>query len=196
MKTHARFASVLLLVLLAGSCAPKEKRSESAEPPASPLQGRLLTQWMIGLANRQPSPGATMAKTLGYGALGVSLAENGMGWYEVADVDSNGTQEKIGFMWDAKNKVMYAYTEDPVTLSDGTIANKGLLITQFGEGNTRGRAEGSGWYAYALERDTTATGTRGSLYGCTFDKTGAILECGTGTFERDGVDFKISARPQ
>src|SRR5580765_692225 len=30
MKTHARFAAVLLLVLLAGACAPKEKRSESA----------------------------------------------------------------------------------------------------------------------------------------------------------------------
>jgi hypothetical protein len=178
-------------VLLAGACAPKEKRSESAEPPASPLQGKLLKQWMIGLANRQPSPGATMARTLGYGALGVSLQENGIGWYEIADVDSNGTQEKIGFMWDAKNKVMYAYTQDPVTLSDGTLADKGLLISQFGDGNTRGRVHGSGWYAYALQRDSTSDGSKGIIHGCTFDNTGAILECGIGKFERDGVDFKI-----
>jgi hypothetical protein len=137
-----------------------------------------------------------LARTLGYGALGVTLQENGQGWYEIADVDSNGTEEKIGFMWDTQNRVMYAYTQDPITFSDGTIADKGALITQFGEGNTLGRAVGSGWYAYALSADTTATGAAGNLYGCTFDHTGMILECGTGTYERVGTEFKISVTPQ
>jgi hypothetical protein len=200
MRNFQRYAVVLLVALLAGSCAKKAEQSASSEvntePESSPLQGKLLKTWLIGLANRQPSPGATMAKTLGTGALNVTLSEGGQSWYSVADVDSNGTEEKIGFMWNAKDKIMYAYTQDPVTLSDGTVADKGVLITQFGEGNTRNRAAGSGWYAYALESDTTATGASGTVYGCTFDQTGVILDCGTGTFERDGGDIKILHTPQ
>jgi hypothetical protein len=157
----------------------------------------LLKQWMIGLANRRPGLGATKANTLGGGALGVTTSGDATSWYENADLDSNGTQEKIGFMWDGANKVMYAYTHDPVTLSDGTIADEGLLVTQFGAGNAKGKPEGSGWYAYAVERDTTAEGrVSGKLFGCTFDSVGNELQCGEGTFNRDGNDFQIKVQPQ
>jgi len=95
-------------------------------------------------------------------------------------------------MWDATNKVMYAYTHDPVTLDDGAIADKGLVVGQFGEGNTANRPLGSGFWAYAVSRDTTSyREVEGGLYGCRFDGTGEETECGPGTWSRVNNDFSI-----
>ena len=48
---------------------------------------------------------------------------------------------------------------------------KGLLVAQFGEGNTANRPLGSGFWAYATSRDTTSyREVEGTLYGCRFDK--------------------------
>lgn len=199
MNRSMRTALLSLLAVIAVSCAPKsEKASQTAatESAAPKVETRLLKKWMIGLANRRPGLGATKVNTLGMGALGITTSGDATSWYEMVDVDSSGRQEKIGFMWDGASKIMYAYTKDPVTLADGTVADKGLLVTQFGANNTKGKPEGSGWYAYATERDSTAAGVAGKLHGCTFDAAGNILQCGEGTFDRKGNEFNISVKPQ
>ena len=95
-------------------------------------------------------------------------------------------------MWDATHKIMYAYTLDPVAINDSTTADKGLLVAQFGSGNTQGKEIGSGFWAYALERDTSATGTTsGKLYGCRYNKYGEVTECGPATWSRTGNDFQL-----
>jgi hypothetical protein len=199
MNRSMRAALLSLLAVIAVSCAPKsEKASQTAatESAAPKVETRLLKKWMIGLANRRPGLGATKVNTLGMGALGITTSGDATSWYEMVDVDSSGRQEKIGFMWDGASKIMYAYTKDPVTLADGTVADKGLLVTQFGANNTKGKPEGSGWYAYATERDSSVAGIAGKLYGCTFDAAGNILQCGEGTFDRKGDEFNISVKPQ
>jgi hypothetical protein len=113
------------------------------------------------------------------------------------DIDSSGTPEKVNFLWDATNKVMYAFTQDPVALEGGSMADKGLLIAQYGEANTAKREMGSGVWVYATERDTTATGeVRGKLFGCRFDKDGNTTECGTGDWSRTTNDFIIESAVQ
>ncbi|MFI5372442.1 MAG: hypothetical protein ACHQ52_12860 [Candidatus Eisenbacteria bacterium] len=199
MKRCLRYVLPPILLLIVVSCAPKgEKAGQASNPPSTQprVAERMLKRWMIGLTNRHPGSGATHPTDFGSGALGVTVSKDATMWYETADVDSNGKQELIGFMWDAPSKVMYAYTHDPVTLSDGTVADKGLLVAQFGDGNTKGKPVGSGWYAYTVERDSTAGKVGGKMFGCTFDAAGNEVECGEGTFDRSGNELKIAVKPQ
>ena len=198
MKKYVALALFALVALVAASCGKKAEQASTPPLAETPrVEARLLKQWLVGLSNRRPGLDAKMMNHLGDGALGVNVTGEASAWYEKADIDSNGTEETVSFMWDATNKVLYAYTQDPITVSDGTVADKGLLVTTFGQNNTRGRDMGSGWWAYALTRDTTTTGTvEGTLYGCRFDNTGTVIECGNGTFARDQNDFTIEAKPQ
>ena len=198
MKTYRLFSALALVALIAASCGKRADQSSgpTAQPTAQSsmprVEARLLKQWLIGLTNRRPGLDATKANTLGGGALGVNVVGDATSWYEMVDIDSSGTKEKVGFMWDGTNKVMYAYTRDPVTLSDGSMADKGLLAAQYGDGNTGHREIGSGFWAYAVERDTSATGEiTGKLFGCRFNKFGDETECGEGEFSRTGNEFSI-----
>ena len=196
MKTLGLFVVLALIVVIIGSCG--RKASESPQPPAAEksmakINSRLVKSWMIGLSNRSPGLDAKRGVALGQGALGVRATPDAVAWFEMVDIDSNGTPEKVGFMWDATSKVMYAYTYDPVTLDDGTMADKGLVVAQFAEGNTMDRPFGSGFWAYATARDTTSyREVEGALFGCRFDKYGEETECGPGTWSRVNNNFTIS----
>jgi hypothetical protein len=199
MRKFLWLACTLILAVVAASCG--QKSEPPAETPSQPVarahvQNRMLKQWMMGLMARRLTMSETKASRLGSGAMEVDLGADGLTWQESADVDSNGTTETVGFLWDDTNKVLYAFTADPITLDDGSVADKGLMVSQFGEGNTKARVAGSGWYAYAIERDTTATGeVHGRLFGCTFDNFGTELECGEGTWERTANEFILEVTP-
>jgi hypothetical protein len=197
MKKYRPFVVLALIAVIIGSCG--RKASESAQTPAAEpvakIDTRLVKGWLIGLTNRRPGLDAKRGVALGQGALGVKATPNAVAWFEMVDIDSNGTPEKVGFMWDATNKVMYAYTHDPVMVDDGVTADKGLLVAQFGEGNTANRPLGSGFWAYATSRDTTSyREVEGTLFGCRFDHAGEETECGPGTWSRVNNDFAISTK--
>jgi len=197
MKKYRLLAVLAVIVVIVGACG--KKSSETAQTPATPAEPtmgkvdpKLVKGWMIGLTNRRPGIGAKSGVALGEGALGINAAPNAVSWFENVDIDSNGTPEKVGFMWDATNKVIYAYTHDAVSLTDGSVADKGLLVGQFGEGNTAGRPQGTGFWLYAVSRDTTDyRETEGGFYGCRFDQTGEETECGPGTWSRVNNNFSV-----
>jgi hypothetical protein len=197
MKKYRMFAVLAIIAVTIASCGRKASESPSAEAPAAEKQiakidSRLVKGWMIGLTNRRPGIDAQRGVALGEGALGLRATPDAVAWYEMIDIDSSGTPEKVGFMWNGNSKVMYAYTRDPVTLNDGTIADKGLVVAQFGEGNTANRPQGSGFWAYATVRDTLGyREEEGTLYGCRFDNFGDETECGPGTWSRVNNDFTI-----
>jgi hypothetical protein len=206
MKRFRLLAMLPFAALIAASCGKNAEQSGGqtsqapmAEAPAAAsmphIENRSVKYWMTGLTSRRPGLDARRGVSLGEGALGVNATPDAAAWFETVDLDSNGTREKVGFMWDATNKVMYAYTHDPVMLEDGTMADKGLLVTQYGEGNTRQRDAGSGFWAYATSRDTSTSGNvSGTLFGCRFDKLGNETECGAGEWSRMDNDFKISSK--
>ena len=199
MKKSRLFVVLALIAVIIGSCGRKTSESPqpAAETPAggqsmAKIDSRLVKSWMIGLTNRRPGLDAKKGVALGEGALGVRATPDAVAWFEMVDIDSNGTAEKVGFMWDATSKVMYAYTHDPVSLDDGTMADKGLVVAQFGEGNTMNRPL-SGFWAYATARDTTSyREVEGTLFGCRFDSSGEETECGPGTWSRVNNNFTIS----
>ena len=197
MKKYRLFVVLALIAVIIVSCGRKASESTpTAEAPAksmAKINPRLAKTWMIGLTNRRPGLDAERGVAPGQGALGVRATPNAVAWFEMVDIDSNGTPEKVGFMWDATIKVMYAYTYDPVTLDDGTMADKGLIVAQYGEGNTENRPFGSGFWAYATARDTTDyREVEGTLFGCRFDGFGDETECGPGTWNRVNNNFTIS----
>ncbi len=198
MKKYRLFVVLAFIAVAIVSCGRKASETPGGETPAAEksmgkIRSTLVKTWMIGLTNRRPGLDAQRGVALGEGALGVRPTADAVSWFEMLDIDSSGSHEKVGFMWDATNKVMYAYTYDPVTLDDGAIADKGLVVAQFGEGNGMNRPYGSGFWAYATTRDTTDyRETEGTLFGCRFDATGEETECGPGTWSRVNNDFKIS----
>ena len=194
MKMYRLCVVLALIAVTIGSCG--RKASESPQTPAAAkISSRLVKSWMIGLVNRSPGLDAKRGVALGQGALGLNATPDAVAWFEMVDIDSNGTPEKVGFMWDGTSKVMYAYTQDPVTLDDGTMADKGLVMAQFADGNTMSRPWGSGFWAYATTRDTTSyREVEGTLFGCRFDHYGVETECGPGTWSRINNDFKISTK--
>ena len=198
MKKYGRFVVLALIAVIVGACSKKASetaQTSATEPVMGKIPTRLVKGWMIGLTNRRPGLDAKRGVVLGEGAMGVKGSADAVAWFEMIDIDSSGTPEKVGFMWDATTKVMYAYTNDPVTLDDGTMADKGLIVGQFGEGNTQNRPLGSGFWAYAVSRDTTSyREVEGGLYGCRFDGTGEETECGAGTWTRVNNDFSIQTK--
>ena len=175
--------------------APTAAQMESGKPRMAKVSTKLVKRWMLGLTLRHPGMDARKGVQMGGGAMGVKATPTAMSWYEKADIDSNGTEEEVGFMWDSDDKVMYAYTLDPVRLDDGTLAKKGLLVGQFAEGNTQKRQQGSGFWAYATTRDTLSYRlVTGSLYGCRFDQYGRMVECGPGKWTRDNNNFTINSK--
>jgi len=196
------FLAVLALAaLMVSSCGKSAQQSsqsaagQQAHATTPRIESRIVKLWMIGLSNRRPGLDARKANTVGGGALDVVVTGQGTSWFEMVDIDSNGTQEKVNFLWDVTNRVMYAFTHDPVKLDDGSMADKGLLVAQYGEGNPEKRPFGSGVWMYATALDTTATGdAAGTLFGCRFDKDGNETECGTGKWSRTNNDFVIETK--
>jgi hypothetical protein len=204
MKKYRLLAVLALIALIIWGCGQKASETAQTTPapaPVEPTMGKidpkLVKGWMIGLMNRRPGIGAKSNVALGEGALGIQASPNAVAWFENVDIDSNGTTEKVGFMWDGTSKVIYAYTHDPVTLTDGSMADKGLLVGQYGEGNTQQRTPATGFWAYAITRDTTDyRETEGALYGCRFDQYGEETECGAGTWSRVNNEFSVKTKVQ
>jgi hypothetical protein len=198
MKKYRLFVVLALIAVTMASCGKKaadSSQAPAAEKAPAKVNPWLVKRWALGLLDRHPGPDAKKDFVLGDSLLGFRATPNALAWFEMVDIDSNGTPEKVGFMWDGINKVVYAYTHDPVTLDDGTTAANGLVVAQFGEGNKMDRPMGSGFWAYATARDTVSyRQVEGSLYGCRFDAAGEETDCGPGTWSRENNNFTVSTR--
>jgi hypothetical protein len=200
MRKSLWLGFALIVSMIAASCAQKSEppAGASSQPVAGArVEERMIKRWMMSLLSRRMNMTETKASRLGSGPMEVDLGVDAMTWEESGDVDSSGTTETIAFLWDEANKVLYAFTRDPIRLADGAMADQGLMVAQFGEGNTKARVPGSGWYAYVTARDTTSAGqVTGNLFGCRFDNQGTELECGTGTWEKTANEFILEVQPQ
>jgi hypothetical protein len=202
MKKSLWLALTLILSMTAASCAqksetPAETPSDTPAMTGARVEDRMLKRWMMGLMSRRENMTQTKATHLGDGPMEVTLPEEMMTWEETADVDSSGTTETVTMLWDETNKVFYAFTRDPIRLAGGSMADQGLMVAQFGEGNTQTRVPGSGWYAYVTSRDTTSAGDiTGTLFGCRFDNNGMEQACGVGRWERNTNEFVLEIESQ
>jgi hypothetical protein len=107
MKNSRLFVVLAVIAVIVASCAKKESESTqtstgetpTAEKSMAKIDPRLVKTWMIGLTNRRPGVDAKRGVALGEGALGVNATPDAVAWFEMVDIDSNGTADKVGFMW-------------------------------------------------------------------------------------------------
>ena len=126
-------------------------------------------------AKQPPPANAAQKSSIGSGSASVMTAntpgDTDSFWIQELDIDGDGTVEQVQLLWDDEDKVLFAYAETDVPCANGGTAVVAVLVGVNGQGNPRGRAAGSGFYAItldAMECDAAAAG----LYGCTFDAAG------------------------
>ncbi len=134
-----------------------------------------------------PPAGAKKTNTIGKGKLAVktdnSAADTDSFWVEELDINGDGEMEETDLLYDDEDKVLYLYAETDFACADGQNDGRGsMLIAINGQGNTRNRPAGSGWYMVELDAGECAAQTA-ALWGCKFDANGNRTACGLAQME-------------
>jgi len=150
---------------------------------------------VMGKATGTASPASATKKTsIGKGSTSVKTAnapdDTDSFWVETVDIDGDGNPETTDLVWDDEDKVLYLYADGDFTCANGGTGNGGLLIAINGEGNSRGRPAGSGWYAVSLDEGECKAKAAG-VYGCKFDAKGNPTACGLATLDEKNDDLLV-----
>ena len=137
---------------------------------------------------------ATKKTSIGKGKTTVNTANSADDtdsfWVETVDIDGDGNPEATDIIWDDEDKVLYLYADGDFTCANGGTGNGGLLIAINGQGNSRGRPAGSGWYAVSLDEGECKARVAG-VYGCKFDAKGTPTACGLATLDEKNDDLLV-----
>src|SRR5258707_776881 len=79
--------------------------------------------------------------------------------------------------WDDEDRVLFVYDDGDFKCKDGGMAEGDLLIGINGQGNSRGRPAGSGFYLVTLDEGECKVDSA-TTYGCKFDAKGNPTTCG------------------
>jgi len=142
-----------------------------------------------------PPAKATKKTSIGKGKAAVSTA-NGSDdtdsfWVEEIDIDGDGTAEATDVVWDDEDKVLFLYAEGEFPCANGGTGTGDMLIAINGQGNSRGRPAGSGWYLVTLDEGECKVKAAGA-YGCKFDAKGNLTACGTAVLDEKNDDVVIT----
>jgi len=174
-------ACVIAAVALAG-CKSSGGSGGSAGP-AKAQPAAIVNPANVQALAKAPKPPANASRQgwIGNGAVTIDTAnapgDTGAVWIEELDIDGDGTVEQTKLLWDAEDKVLFAYALTDVPCASGGQATVALFVGVNAEGNPRGRPEGSGFYAAyfdAWEGGASAAG----LYGAKFDAHGSVTKSG------------------
>jgi hypothetical protein len=92
---------------------------------------------------------------------------------------------------DSDHKVLYLNDQRSFPCINRSTANGKVLIAVYDGGNTLGKPAGSGWYVSELDAGTCGVPKVG-LYGCRFDASGKLTQCGTAAFREVPDDIVIT----
>jgi hypothetical protein len=186
MKT-ARFLTTMAATACLAGAVPAAGQNTGAQPGATPgakatgsgPTAQVNPKQVQARVKTPPPATATQGTSIGKGKAMVKT-DNSTGdtdsiWTERIDIDGDGTVEDTQFLWDDDDKILFAYAETDVPCKGGGQANVAVLVGVNGEGNPRGRAAGSGFYAAEFDALECGAATAG-LYGCRFDAKGNVTE--------------------
>jgi len=147
----------------------------------------------------KPGAGATKKSSIGKGKAAASTA-NAAGdddsfWVEEIDIDGDGTAEATDVLWDDEDKVLFLYAEGEFPCAGGGTGTGDMLIAINGQGNSRGRPAGSGWYLVTLDEGECKAKAAGA-YGCKFDAKGIETACGVATIDEKNDELVIATVSQ
>ena len=196
--SSTKLVSVCVALLLAGTVGACQSGSKKPATTAGAAPAVTVNPSALQAMAKTPPPANAMQRTsLGKGKASVntanSPADTDSYWVGQLDIDGNGTLEETQFLWDDEDKVFYAYAETVAPCANGGTAGVAILAGVNCKGNTRGRPEGSGFYAVyfdAMECGAAAAG----LYGCRFNAAGNVTAWGEALVDAANDEIIIAAR--
>jgi hypothetical protein len=187
-----KITSFVAVLVLAAAPIP----SQAADAVSSPVNVKVSPALVAKANDPKPPANASQKTSIGKGKTTVD-ASNGAGdndsfWVEQIDVDGDGDIEEAALLWDDEDKVLYIYAENAsLVCSDGAPATADLLIAINGEGNSRQRPAGSGFYVVSLDATECKAGVA-EAYGCRFGATGKPIACGVVVIDVKNDDIIIA----
>ncbi len=189
IKGLERLAFVALIGAVAGcQTGGNPTASSSGAPPAA-----TLNPTKIQTRSTQPPPSdAKHRSSIGFGAVSMRTFnhphDGDLSWVEELDIDGDGATERTELLFDDEDGVLFAYAETDVPCRAGGIAVIAVLVGVNVEGNHRGRAAGSGFYAALFEPGECGASVAGT-YGCTFDPAGKTSQWVSMKVDEDNDNF-------
>lgn len=154
--------------------APLIAKVKSIKPPAGAQQ-----KGMIG-------SGQTMLHTTS------TTSDLDSYWSERVDIDGDGNVDDSDWLWDDEARVLYTYDDNSFRCGKGGTGNGQMLVAVYGDGNARGRPEGSGWWVASLDEGECGAKTQ-SMYGCRFNSQGTRTSCGVAMLDDTNDDIVIAS---
>ncbi len=191
-RTMGSVIAGLVLVASAGA----SHAQQAAGAAASPVTVKVPPALMAKANAPKPAANATKQTSIGKGKLKVNTAnspsDDDSFWAEQVDVDGNGDVEDVNLIWDDEDKVLYFSDEnDSITCANGGVVTADLVIGINGQGNSRNRPAGSGFYLVSLDEGECKIQSAG-LYGCKFDANGKVTACGVAVLDEKNDDLLIA----
>lgn len=121
----------------------------------------------------------TQKNSIGKGALTVTTQQPVEFWREQIAFSGRG-MITTDFLYDPNVGVLFGYREDDFKCVNGQPAYGGILEALYTKINHANKPAGSGWYAVELDTGKCAANKSG-VYGCRFDASGNVAECGAAT---------------
>jgi hypothetical protein len=178
------------LVTLAGAVSYRA----AAAQPGDPIGVIVMPGAVAKRAMMAPSPNSTKTTSAGKNNLEVSIAHGmttrDLEWTEPLDIDGDGEVEETTLVWDAADRVLYAFSRGTFRCQSGPTAVVDLLVAANGPDNRRNRPVGSGFWVADLGKDECGAESAG-LWGCKFDGGGDATECGAGRIDAKNDDLII-----
>jgi hypothetical protein len=184
--------------------AKKEEPKPAAKPAPSVPDVKVI-QAIIDLATAgKPGPNAKKVapapEVIGKGKTSITVKAKGGGvpysfWTDSIDVTGSGNVVEADVAWNNKDKVLLIGKDRTFTCKNGGTADGAFLMVVYGKDNTLKKPTGAGFWVADLDAGECAVEAAG-LYGCKFDPTGAMSDCGGAAIQEVPViDVVITPLP-
>ena len=145
---------------------------------------------VVKKASTPPAPGGKSATVAGKHKVKMSTTPSASYWLEQVDIDGDGDVEDSNLVWDAADKVLFAYSAVAFTCKNGEPGTAEMLVATNAAGNPRNRPAGSGFWVADLDAGECAAQAAG-LWGCKFNASGQETACGAATIDDKTKDIVI-----
>jgi hypothetical protein len=177
------------------ACSAVPSDAEQAAGGGSPVAVQVPAAVLSKANSPKPAANASKKTSIGKGKAAINTAnapgDDDSFWAEEVDMDGDGTMESADVLWDDEDKVLFLYDDGDFKCTAGGTGSGDMLIAINGQGNSRGRPAGSGWYLVTLDEGECKAKTAGA-YGCKFDAKGNPTACGVAVVDEKNDDLVIA----
>jgi hypothetical protein len=192
------FAIAGVVLASSGQCLAQQATG-SAAGAGSPVKVK-IPAGVVAKANAATPPAKATKKTsVGKGKATVNTAnaaaDSDSFWVEDIDIDGDGNVETTDVVWDDEDKVLLLYADGEFQCRVAGTGTGDMLVVINGQGNSRGRPAGSGWYLVTLDEGECKAKAAGT-YGCKFDDKGNETACGVALIDEKNDELIIATASQ